>query len=174
MKKTSFIKALSVALCVVLIAVMALFAAGCNDDVNLKVGTQTNVAETKEMPEKNDAPSEDSAGKAPEGTTAVTGTLLGEGERRFFFKVTDVEGVVWDFEIHTDKKTVGEALMELNLIDGEEGAYGLYVKTVNGTTLDYDTDKMYWAFYENGDYAMSGVDSTEITDGKVYEFKAEK
>ncbi|MBQ2923597.1 MAG: DUF4430 domain-containing protein, partial [Tyzzerella sp.] len=52
--------------------------------------------------------------------------------------------------------------------------YGLYVKTVNGTTLDYDKDGMYWSFYINGDYAMTGVDVTEIKAGEKYSFKAEK
>ena len=77
------------------------------------------------------------------------------------------------FEIHTDKKIVGEALLELNLIDGEQGDYGLYVKTVNGITVDFDKDGKYWAFYVGGEYAMSGVDSTEITAGSTYAFKVE-
>ena len=31
-----------------------------------------------------------------------------------------------------------------------------------------------WAFYINGEYAMTGVDSTEITEGAEYTFKVEK
>ena len=68
---------------------------------------------------------------------------------------------------------VGEALQELNLIDGEEGEYGLFVKTVNGITADYDTDGVYWAFYVNGEYATSGVDVTQITEGDSYALKVE-
>lgn len=49
--------------------------------------------------------------------------------------------------------TVGKALLDQGVIAGEDSSYGLYVKTVNGTTLDYDTDGMYWAFYINGEYA---------------------
>ena len=37
----------------------------------------------------------------------------------------------------------------------------------------YDKDGKYWAFYENGAYASAGVDSTNITEGAVYAFKAE-
>ena len=77
------------------------------------------------------------------------------------------------FQIHTDKETVGDALLELGLIAGEEGAYGLYVKTVNGLTVDYDTDGKYWAFYTNGEYAVSGVDTTTIEAGITYSFKVE-
>ena len=69
---------------------------------------------------------------------------------------------------------MGEALQELELIDGEEGPYGLYVKTVNGITADFDKYKEYWAFYIDGEYAMSGVDKTEIEAGSTYSFKVEK
>ena len=49
----------------------------------------------------------------------------------------------------------------------------MYVKTVNGVTVDYDTDGKYWAFYIDDEYAMTGVDSTPITDGSSYTFKVE-
>ena len=85
----------------------------------------------------------------------------------------DQEGNETAFEIHTDKETVGEALLELGLIAGDESEYGLYVKTVNGITADYDKDGVYWAFYVNGEYAQTGVDSTSITEGDSYSFKVE-
>ena len=78
------------------------------------------------------------------------------------------------FEIHTDKEIVGEALLELELIEGEEGDFGLFVKAVNGIVADYDVDGTYWAFYVNGEYAMSGVDTTIIEEGTSYMFKVEK
>ena len=59
------------------------------------------------------------------------------------------------------------------LIVGEDGPYGLYIKTVNGITLDYDKDGKYWAFYENGKYAAKGASETEIVSGTTYSFKAE-
>lgn len=91
----------------------------------------------------------------------------------FTLEVTDLDGKVTKHEISTDKKTVGEALLEQGLISGDEGDYGLYVKTVDGLTLDYETDGKYWAFYVDGEYAMAGVDSTDITDGSTYAFKPE-
>ena len=51
--------------------------------------------------------------------------------------------------------------------------YGLYVKEVNGITADYDVDGTYWAFYINDEYASTGVDSTNITEGDNYSFKVE-
>lgn len=101
-------------------------------------------------------------------------TVLGEGAQQFIFNVTDKDGNEANFEIHTDKETVGAALLDLGLIAGEEGDYGLYVKTVNGITADYDIDQTYWAFYINGEYAMTGVDATPVEAGASYSFKVEK
>lgn len=99
---------------------------------------------------------------------------VGEGKTQFDFSVTDKDGNETQFDVHTDKTTVGEALEELNIISGDESEYGLYVKTVNGITLDFNKDGYYWAFYINGEYAQNGVDSTDIKDGETYAFKAEK
>ena len=117
--------------------------------------------------------------KKKENNVSAEGTLreytvLGEGQTSFRFTVVDKEGNETFFEIQTDKTTVGDALLELGLIDGEEGAYGLYVKTVNGITADYAVDQTYWAFYVNGEYAMSGADTTNVEPGTVYSFKVEK
>ena len=101
-------------------------------------------------------------------------TVLGKGTKTFVFTVIDKDGLEANFEIHTDKETVGEALLELELIKGEDGAYGLYVTEVNGIIADYDVDKTYWAFYVNDEYATSGVDTTAIEEGVSYAFKVEK
>ena len=94
---------------------------------------------------------------------------FGKGDKTVVLEVKVGEQTV-TFTVKTDKDTVGEALQEHGLIDGEESAYGLYVKVVNGITADYDADQSYWAFYINGEMAMTGVDTTEITAGAVYRF----
>lgn len=102
-----------------------------------------------------------------EGETYKADTELGTGSKTVIVKVETLDTTV-TFTIHTDKDTVGAALLEHNIIEGEEGAYGLYVKKVNGIVADYDVDQSYWAFYIGDDYAMRGVELTEITEGKVY------
>ena len=91
----------------------------------------------------------------------------------YTFEVTGRDGETKSFEIITDLPYVGDALEEMELIQGEDGEFGLYVKTVAGETLDYDTDGLYWAFYVNGEYGTSGVDTTEAEAGAVYAFRAE-
>lgn len=99
----------------------------------------------------------------------VKDTELGEGSKTFTFKVEVEENSV-TFTIHTDAETVGKALLDLGLIEGEDSAYGLYVKKVNGMLADYDVDQTYWAFYVNGEYGMTGVDTTPIVETDVYSF----
>ena len=102
-------------------------------------------------------------------------TGIGEGEKSFLFTVVDLEGKTQIFLVSTNAETVGEALTENGIIEGEDGPYGLYVKKVCGIEADYEKHGKYWAFYVNGEYAMSGVDTTKIDTEKTasYAFKAE-
>ncbi|MBQ5634089.1 MAG: DUF4430 domain-containing protein [Clostridia bacterium] len=93
---------------------------------------------------------------------------FGKGEKTVEVEVKVEEQSV-TFTIHTDADTLGAALLEHNLIAGEDGQYGIYVKTVNGILADYDIDKSYWGFYQNGEYLMSGVDTTTIVGGEHFE-----
>lgn len=144
MKKTNVNKTLSLIVCIVLIAAMALFTIGCSDK---KIETDG---------------------------TSLKGGAVGEGDTVFTFTVVDADKNETKFEVSTDKTTVGEALLDAGLIAGEESSYGLYVQTVNGITLDFDKDGLYWAFYINDEYAQTGVDLTEIAEGEVYSFRAEE
>ena len=72
--------------------------------------------------------------------TYVQDTEFGEGAKTTVVEV-NVNNQVVKFTIHTDKDTVGAALLEHDLIAGEDGAYGLYIKVVNGITADYDIDQ---------------------------------
>jgi len=94
---------------------------------------------------------------------------LGGGAKTVMVEVV-VEDKSVTFTIHSDKATLGDALVEHNLIEGEQGAYGLYVKKVNGITADYDINRCYWGVKKNGEGLMSGVDGIELEAGEHYEF----
>lgn len=98
----------------------------------------------------------------------------GNTEKSFVFKVIDLDGTEKSFDITTEAKTVGEALLNEKLISGTDGDYGLMVDTVNGIKYEYTADGAYWAFHINGEYATTGVDTTEIVDGATYSFVATK
>lgn len=176
MKNKTRRNAFSLFLCAVLSAAMVLSFTGCNEDnggedvTTAESETQITIEDSSDA-DQDDAQDTDADESAAESAADVT--VLGEGQVQFNFEVTDKEGNLTAFEIHTDKTTVGEALVELGLIAGDESEYGLYVKTVNGVTADYDVDGTYWAFYIDGEYAMTGVDSTDVAEGAIYSFKCE-
>ena len=100
--------------------------------------------------------------------TYTQDTSFGEGANAVTVEVKADDRTV-TFTVNTDQTTVGAALLEHDLIAGDESEYGLYIKVVNGITADYDVDQSYWAFYIDGEYAMSGVDTTDITEGATYQ-----
>lgn len=147
-KKVNFKKLFSLCLCILLVAAIAMFTTACTKNT--------------ESPDSGTSTSTEDMG------------TYGQGKTSFTFCVADVEGKEFYYAINTDKTTVGEALIELELISGDEGPYGLYIKTVTGTTLEYDTDGMYWAFYIGEEMSATGVDMTDITAGETYRLVATK
>ena len=146
MNKTKFNKAVLRLVCVLAIAAMAVCTFGCEKKSN-----------TLDV-----------------DTSGASVTEVGTGDTVFDFEVIDIDEKVTKFKVSTDKKIVGEALIDCGLIEGDEGPYGLYVKTVMDVTIDYDTDGMYWAFYVGDELAPKGVDLTEIVNGEAYRFVATK
>ena len=76
--------------------------------------------------------------------------------------------------ITTEAEYLRGALEEEDLIAGEESQYGLFVKTVNGITADYDVNQYYWSFSKNGEMMMTGVDGEKIEEGAHYEMTCTK
>lgn len=146
-QKNVFTKALSVMLCLVLSAATALMLTACK---GAEAGNTDSVA------------------------SVVSTIELGKGQTEMRLTVIHKNGSQKEFSIHTDETVVGAALLKENLISGDEGQYGLYVTTVDGETLDYNQDQMYWGFYIGKDYAQTGVDQTEIAAGASYTLKAQK
>lgn len=175
MQKNGSKKLLSFILCMALIVAMAFFTTGCGDnagkDVSSGTGVESSAQTGDNVQNEENVQTEDNVGNNDAAQTDVD--VLGTGDTEFMLTVVDKEGGETQFVIHTDKETVGDALTELGFIEGEESEYGLYVKTVNGITADYDTDGVYWAFYVNDEYSSSGVDSTTITLGESYSFRVE-
>ena len=150
MKNFSMKKILSLVVATVLLAAMVLGATSCDKTVDEETPATTTAASEAAKPIE-----------------------IGEGATAFTFEITHMDDSQKVYAVKTDAETVGEALVALGLIAGENGAYGLYVKTVDGETVDYDTHQKYWAFYENGAMAMNGVDKTNVVAGAVYAFRVE-
>lgn len=95
---------------------------------------------------------------------------VGDGATTVTVKVTAEDKTV-TITLHTDKTDLAEAMLAEELCAGEAGAYGLYIKYVNGIRADYDLDGgYYWKLVVNGEDSMIGASGTPIIAGDVYEF----
>ena len=150
MNKTRLTRILSVLLCLALVVAIACIVVGCTK----KAEEPTTVAQTTQAVTE----------------AAAEATKLGQGEKELNLVVKDADGKESKYIISTDAETVGAALVENKLIEGANGLYD----TVNGKKLDYNADKMYWAFYIDGEYAQTGLDDTKLEEGKTYTLQAEQ
>ena len=96
--------------------------------------------------------------ETPDSATQVTITV----------EVPDDKGEVTPYVITTTQTTLRGALEQEELVEGEDGEFGLYIKKVCGITADYDVDGSYWALYKGEEYMTNSVDQELLEDGAVY------
>ena len=104
-------------------------------------------------------PSDTSAGTDESAAVAVIKVTVvhGDGSSKVF-SIDTTEGA-----------TLRSALESIDLVEGDESEFGLYVKVVDGERADYDKDGAYWGFSQNGQYMMEGIDTTYVKDGDKFE-----
>ena len=93
---------------------------------------------------------------------------LGDGAKTVMVEVKAEDKSI-TILVNTDAETLADALLEHELIEGDNTEFGIYIKTVNGILADYDIDGYYWSISKNGEYLMTGADSTFIANGEHYE-----
>lgn len=91
-----------------------------------------------------------------------------DGNKAFTVEVIHGDGTTATFECQSDLEFLGEYLLEADLIEGTEGAYGLFVDTVNGETAVYADNAAWWQLSCNGEASQVGVDSVPIQHGFTY------
>ena len=72
------------------------------------------------------------------------------------------------FTYQTDEEFLGPVLKAEGLVDGEESSMGIFIKTVDGETVD-DANQEWWCLTKGGESLMTGADSTPIADGDQFE-----
>lgn len=100
--------------------------------------------------------------------TYLEDVTLGDGKTAIEVEVQAGEKAI-TVTINTDAENLEDALTGVDLVQGDESEYGLYIKTVNGILADYDVDQSYWAINKDGEYLMSGAGETEVAAGDHYE-----
>ncbi|QUO37594.1 DUF4430 domain-containing protein [Dysosmobacter sp. Marseille-Q4140] len=91
-----------------------------------------------------------------------------EGAKTIDVVVVHGDGTETTFQYQTDAEYLGEVLVENELAEGTESAYGLFITTVDGETAD-DSLQQWWCITRSGEMLSTGADQTPIADGEQYE-----
>ena len=103
------------------------------------------------------------------GLWLVSREQASEGVKQITVTVVHSDNTQREMAYSTTAEYLGEILLEEGLVVGDQGPYGLMITTVDGETADWDRDHSYWAFYIDGAYASTGVDTTPVQDGAAYQ-----
>lgn len=98
-----------------------------------------------------------------ENATYTSDTTLGNGKTTVTVDCV-VEEQKITFTIKTDKATLGEALVEHDLVDD-----GTFFSTFNGMTADYTANQSWWKVCKGGEMTSVGIAELTLTNGDAYE-----
>lgn len=87
------------------------------------------------------------------------------GEKHITVEVVHSGGTSKTFSYDTGAEYLGAVLTDAGLIQGEDSQFGLYVKTVDGETVD---GRSWWRLSVNGEDSQTGVDTTPVRDGDAF------
>lgn len=90
------------------------------------------------------------------------------GDKTIVIEVVHSDRSAREFTYQTDAEFLGQVLLEEALASGEDGAYGLFITTVDGETINADQNQ-WWCVTKRGQMVDTGVDATPIADGDQFE-----
>ena len=105
------------------------------------------------------------------GVYLATRPETSQGSKTITVTVIHADGSSKEFTYHSDEEYLGPVLLAEKLVVGNEGPYGLEIKSVDGEEAVWnagDSHGAYWALFIGEEYAMTGADSTPIADGDSF------
>lgn len=102
------------------------------------------------------------------GIYLFTRPAVSKGDKHIVVEVVNAEGTSKEYEYDTDEEYLRGVLEPAGLIAGDESEYGLFVKTVDGYTVN-DANQEWWCFTQSGEMLSMGVDTTPVADGDHFE-----
>ena len=91
-----------------------------------------------------------------------------EGDKELVVLVVHGDGTQNSLVVSTDAENLRGALEPEGIIAGDESEYGLFVKTVDGETVD-ESLQQWWCVTKGGESVTTGADATPIEDGDHFE-----
>lgn len=108
-------------------------------------------------------------GQSPAPGSSATSAVSAEAaEKSITLTVVHKDGSEKEIALTTKEQYLGAALEAEGIITGEEGQYGLFIKTADGETAD-ESNQEWWCLTKEGEMTETGVDSTEFADGDKFE-----
>lgn len=102
------------------------------------------------------------------GIYRFTKDPVSEGAKSITVEVVHGDDTSKTFEYHTDREYLGEVFTDEDLVAGEEGAYGLFIQSVDGETAD-ESNQEWWCITKDQEKLNTSADQTPIADGDKYE-----
>ncbi len=102
------------------------------------------------------------------GIFALTRPETEAGDKTITVFVVHKDGSEKKFTCKTDEEYLGPVLVAEEIVEGEQGEFGLYFNTADGETADYSVDGGWWQIFAGEEAALTGADGIAITDGGVY------
>lgn len=87
---------------------------------------------------------------------------------RLTVEVIHKDGSSREFALETEKRTLGDALVEGKVVEDNQGPYGLYILTADGETADADREE-WWSISKDGEPLTVGAGEQPIAEGEHYE-----
>lgn len=91
-----------------------------------------------------------------------------KGEKEITILVVHGDKTEKEFQYSTDAEYLVEVLKENELVDGEEGEYGLFIQTVDKETAD-EGKQQWWCITKGGEQVNTSADRTPIADQDQFE-----
>ncbi len=91
-----------------------------------------------------------------------------QGSKEITVEIVFAQGDSKTVEIKTDAEYLRGALEEEDLVEGDEGEYGLFITAVDGVKAD-SLKEQWWCITKGGQTVVTGIDSTPIQDGDKFE-----
>lgn len=90
------------------------------------------------------------------------------GAKTIVVEVVHADGSGKEFTYRTDADYLGTVLAEGKLVEGERGAFGLFITSVDGEQAQ-DSLRQFWRVTRGGEQTDTGVDEVPIADGDHFE-----
>lgn len=89
-------------------------------------------------------------------------------EKEMTVLVVHGDGTEVEKTFTTKTESLGAALEEQEIAQGEQGPYGLFIKTADGESIDASKEQ-WWCITKGGEPVMTGADLTAIAHGDRFE-----